>query len=60
MDKKRIAYHTEWDKKNTIQFKMKLVRTTDADVIEKLQSVPNRQGYLKALIREDIKREKGE
>lgn len=60
MDKKRSNYHTEWDKKNTIQFKMKLVRTTDADVIEKLQSVPNRQGYLKALVREDIKREKGE
>lgn len=30
---------------------------TPADIIEKLESVPSKAGYIKALIREDIKKE---
>lgn len=33
---------------------VKLNRETDKDIIEKLESVDNIQGYLKALIRADI------
>ena len=44
----------EWDKKNTTVFAMKLNRNTDVDIIQKLESVPNRQGYVKAVIRQDI------
>ena len=33
---------------------IKLNLRTDADIIEKLDSVENRQGYLKQLIRQDI------
>lgn len=43
-----------YDKKNTVQFKMKLNRKTDADIIKKLEEVKNKQGYVKALIRKDI------
>lgn len=43
-----------YDKKNTVQIKMKLNRKTDADILEKLESVPNKQGYIKSLIRKDI------
>ena len=43
-----------YDKKNTVQFKMKLNRKTDADIIKKLEEVKNKQGYVKALIRRDI------
>ena len=46
----------KYNKANTTQFRMKLNNKTDADIIAKLSSVPNKQGYLKALIREDIAR----
>ena len=33
---------------------LKLNLSTDKDILEKLSSVPNRQGYIKSLIRQDI------
>lgn len=45
---------TRWDRENTIVVTMKLNLKTDADIIEKLESVDNKQGYIKGLIREDI------
>lgn len=45
---------TKWDKENTTVVTMKLNNNQDADIIEKLKSVPNRQGYIKQLIRGDI------
>lgn len=46
----------KYDKSNTIQVHLKLNLNTDKDILDKLNSVPNKQGYIKALIREDIKR----
>lgn len=42
------------DAKNTKQYKLKLTIATDADIIAKLESVDNKNGYLKELIRKDI------
>lgn len=50
----RYETQNRWDRENTVQFKLKLNKRTDADLIEKLNSVDNRQGYLKELIRADI------
>lgn len=44
-----------YSRENTIQVKLKLNKKTDADIIEKLNSVDNKQGYIKRLIREDAK-----
>lgn len=44
----------KYEGKMTRQVKMKLNLGTDADVIKKLDSVPNKQGYIKDLIRKDI------
>lgn len=44
-----------WDRENTVVVTMKLNKKTDADIIEKLDSVDNKQGYIKRLIREDAK-----
>lgn len=44
----------KYDEAKTVQFKMKLNKGTDADILEKLDSVPNKQGYIKGLIRSDI------
>ena len=47
-----------WDKENIRRVVLKLVRTTDADILEWMESKENMQGYLKNLIREDMKRSK--
>lgn len=52
----RKAQQAEWDAANTTQIKLKLNNKQDADVIEKLKSVPSKQGYIKKLIRADIAR----
>lgn len=44
----------KYDKTNTTQIILKLNKKTDADILEKLQSVGNRQGYIKDLIRKDL------
>lgn len=45
----------KYDAKNTVQLKVKLNRKTDMDIIEKVSNVPNKQGYIKKLIRDDMK-----
>ena len=46
--------NAKYDKANTKQIIMKLNLTTDADILARLDSVENRQGYIKSLIRKDI------
>lgn len=45
----------KYDAANTKTYAVKLNRNTDADIISKLESEENVQGYIKGLIREDIK-----
>lgn len=49
--KKAIA---KYDQANTKQIKLKLNLKTDEDILSKLESVDNIQGYIKDLIRADI------
>lgn len=46
----------KYDQQNTIQYHLKLNLNTDKDIIDKLNSVESKQGYIKELIRQDIKR----
>ena len=46
----------KYDKANTRQVHLKLNLRTDGEVLEKLDSVPSKQGYIKGLIRADIER----
>lgn len=45
-----------YDKENTRPIKLKFNLKHDADILEKLESVPSMQGYIKELIRADIAR----
>lgn len=47
-------YTKKYDENNTIQVKLKLNCKTDADIIEYLNSVDNKQGTIKQLIREKL------
>lgn len=44
---------------NTKQMKINLSLKYDADIIAKLETVGNMQGYIKALIRADIENDQG-
>ena len=45
----------KYDKENTVRLSLKLNKTTDADILEKLNQVESKQGYIKELIRRDLK-----
>lgn len=46
----------KYDKENVKGVFLKLNKNTDKDILEKLWSEENVQGYIKRLIREDIKK----
>lgn len=49
----------KYDKDNTRQIILKLNTKTDADVLGKLESVRNKQGYLKELVRDNLRSDTG-
>lgn len=46
-----------YDSTHTRQIKLKLNLKTDDDILKRLDSVGNKQGYIKRLIRNDIESE---
>lgn len=60
--KKRKIYDSQrkaiakYDRENTTQFKVKLNNKTDQDIIDHLRKQENKQGYIKRLIRDDMKK----
>lgn len=50
----QIKAQARYDAENTRQVHLKLNRTTDKDVLDKLDEVPSKQGYIKELIRADL------
>ena len=53
-DNRASVASMKYDKANTTDVRIKLNNNTDADILEKLNSVDNKQGYIKALIRADL------
>lgn len=51
---KKITPQQRYAKKNIKQIKIDCVITTESDILQKLDSVPNKAGYIKSLIRADI------
>jgi len=47
-----------YEKNNCTRVSIKLGNKTDADIIDKLNKQDNKQGYIKQLIRDDIRKEK--
>lgn len=44
----------KYDRENTLQIHLKLNKKNDQDIIQRLESAGNKQGYIKELIRKDI------
>lgn len=59
MNEEQKASHVKaavkYNKNNVKQIKMNLNKTTDADIIKHLEACSNIQGYIKDLIRQDMK-----
>ena len=53
----RVLTTMRWQAANIKQIKFNLHHEKDSDIIEKLESVGNKQGYIKELIRADIAKE---
>ena len=53
-----IAFDEKNAAKYKKQFKIDCFTSTEMDIIEKLESVPNKAGYIKSLIRKDIEENK--
>ena len=52
----QIKAQKKYDSENTRQVHLKLNRRTDEDVLEKLDTMSSKQGYIKALIRADLRK----
>jgi hypothetical protein len=48
----------KYDAANTVQVHIKLNKKTDADILQRLDGVPNKQGYIKEVIRADMRKKK--
>ena len=51
----QIDASNKFNKENTLCVFLRLNFNTDRDVIQKLESVPSKMGYIKELIRKDMK-----
>lgn len=45
---------SKYDKEHCVQVNLKLNKSTDKDILDKLKAVENKQGYIKDLIRLDM------
>lgn len=56
----QIRASVKYNKNNTRLITMRLMLSSDADILSYLDSLPNKQGYIKNLIRADMARAKSE
>lgn len=54
-NKSQIEAVARYDKKNMKGLYIKLHKKNDKDIIDKLEQVESKQGYVKELIRNDLK-----
>jgi hypothetical protein len=55
----RTKANLKYKRKNIKQMKLDLNRNTDSDIIDFLDQCENKQGYIKRLIRKDMKKTGG-
>jgi len=53
---KKAAYNLQYNKDHITQIKFSFNNVHDLDILEHLQKQPNKQAYIKNLVRKDIKK----
>lgn len=56
MNKEKETPQERYAKKYKKRYSLDCFTSTEQDIINKLESVPNRAGYLKTLIRQDLQK----
>lgn len=56
--KRELTPKELYDKEQTKVYTFRVVKSTENDIIQKLEVQKNKAGYIKSLIREDIAKEK--
>lgn len=56
--KKKERPQDRYNKSHTVSIAIRLMKNTEQDIIQKLDSVPNKAGYIKQLIRADMAKDK--
>lgn len=56
MEEKKLTPQAKFEKEKCTRVSIKLVNSTDADILAHLAKQPNKQGFIKALIRADMKK----
>lgn len=56
----KMRANSKYEKKNIRQILLKFHKTHEAEIIEKLDSVPSKNNYIRQLILQDLEREKKE
>lgn len=54
---RKAKYDAEYDSEHTTQVKIKLNNKTDADILAYLSTLPNKQGAIKTLVRQQMEQE---
>ena len=57
MPEREKTAQERWLKANSVNLNIRLMIRTEQDIIERLDEVGNKAGYIKRLIREDIARQ---
>lgn len=55
-NEKKSKYDQKYMRDNVMSFRFQINRKTEPDILEWFNQQPNRNGYLKRLIREDMER----
>lgn len=55
MEKRKETPQERFLKANSKRFVIQVMKNTEKDILQKLESEPNKAGYIKSLIRKDIK-----
>lgn len=55
----KYAPQQKYDAVNTVKVSLKLNKTTDADILEVLEQAESKQGMIKQLVREGMKKSRG-
>lgn len=55
---KKARPQDRYNKSHTVSIAIRLMKNTEQDIIQKLDSVPNKAGYIKQLIRADMAKDK--
>ena len=56
MGERKETPQERYQKAHTVSVNIRLMKNTERDIIDKLQSVPNKAGYIKSLIRADLEK----